>query len=247
MHVASICVSGPSTLSTKGNTMSTQVQAKPLDQAIRQRRATQDFNPTAVPDEDLKRIIQAGLEAPSGYNLQPWRFIVVREETQRKALRGAAFNQPKVESAPVVIVACADLKAWQRGDLDESLRIAAEHGYDDPKLMEGTRNSVTKALSGEPGDVCGWGPDWAVWGNRQVMIAFTHMMLMAEALGYDTAPMEGFLESAVKKTLGIPEKDVRVVAMLAIGEQKGEEKKYPGRFPMEHTVFEESWGKGMKL
>src|SRR5437588_2914364 len=215
-------------------------QQKPLLEAIRNRRATPDFDSTPLPDPDLKQIIDAGLHAPSGYNLQPWRFVVVREPAHRKSLRAAAFNQPKVESASVVIVACADLKAWQRTDLEKMLEIAKQHGFGQ-KEIEGTRKGVTGALSAPPGDVCGWGPDWGVWGNRQVMIAFPHMMLMAETLGYDTAPMEGFVESQVKQTLGIPNDDVRVVAMLGIGRLKGEDKKFAGRFPMEYTVFENSW------
>ncbi len=222
-------------------------QQKPIGEAIRNRRATPDFDSTAVPDSDLKQVIDAGLQAPSGYNIQPWRFVVVRDASQRKLLRGAAFNQPKVESASVVIVACAALKAWQQGDLEKSLAIGAEHGFNDPAQIEGTRKAVTGALSAPPGDICGWGPDWAVWGNRQVMIAFTHMMLMAESLGYDTAPMEGFVESQVKQVLGIPKDDVRVVAMLAIGRLKGQDKRFAGRFPMDHTVFENSWGKSLKL
>lgn len=218
-----------------------------LNETIRNRRATPDFASSIVPDSDLKQIIEAGLHAPSGYNIQPWRFVVVRDAAQRKSLRGASFNQPKVENAAVVIVACADLKAWQRGDLEKVLAIAAEHGFNDPAQIEGTRKAVTGALSAPPGDVCGWGPDWAVWGNRQVMIAFTHMMLMAESLGYDTAPMEGFVESQVKQVLSIPGDDVRVVALLAIGRVKDEDKKFAGRFPMEHTVFDNSWGKSIKL
>src|SRR3954470_14981926 len=201
---------------------------------IRHRRATPDFEATPVPDHDLKEIINAGLLAPSGYNLQPWRFVVVRDAAQRKALRGAAFGQPKVESAPVVIVATAALKAWREGDLEKVLALSAEHGFT-KQQNDGMRQAVEGALSQPPGDVCGWGPDWAVWGNRQVMIAFTHMMLMAESLGYDTAPMEGFVESQVKQVLSIPQQDVRVVALLAVGKLKGKDKPFAGRFPMEYT------------
>ena len=218
----------------------------PLFHTIRNRRATPDFEAEPVPDHDLKEIINAGLLAPSGYNLQPWRFVVVRDAAQRKALRGAAFGQPKVESAPVVLVATVALKAWKEGDLEKMLAMSAEHGFTKEQI-EATREGVASALSQAPGDVCGWGPDWAVWGNRQVMIAFTHMMLMAESLGYDTAPMEGFVESQVKQVLGIPQNDVRVVAMLAVGKLKGKDKRFAGRFPMEHTVFDNKWGKGIKL
>jgi nitroreductase len=171
----------------------------------------------------------------------------VRDPELRKTLRGAAFGQQKVEDASVVIVACAALKAWQQGDLDLMIEIGKKHGFTDPKQIEGMRQAITGALSAPPGDVCGWGPDWAVWGNRHVMIAVTHMMLMAEALGYDTAPMEGFIESQAKQVLKIPQEDVRVVAMLGVGRLKGPDKLYAGRFPMEHTVFEGAWGGKISL
>src|SRR6266436_2880711 len=93
---------------------------KPLSEVIRTRRATPDFDSSPISDSVLKQILDAGREAPSGYNLQPWRFIVAREPALRKALRGAAFNQQKVETASVVIVACAALKAWP-SDLEKML------------------------------------------------------------------------------------------------------------------------------
>ena len=89
-------------------------------------------------------------------------------------------------------------------------------------------------------------PDRAVWVNRQVMIAFTTMMWMAEALGYDTAPMEGFLEDKVRETLGIPD-NVRVVALLGVGHRKGADKPYGGRFPISKLVYAERWGQPIKL
>ena len=42
------------------------------------------------------------------------------------------------------------------------------------------------------------------WLNKMVMIAFTHMMLMAEVMGYDTAPMEGFEQDKVHEVLRLP-------------------------------------------
>ena len=47
-------------------------------------------------------------------------------------------------------------------------------------------------------------PNMPMWLNRQVMIAFTHMMLMAEVLGYDTAPMEGYEPEKVSEVLKLP-------------------------------------------
>src|SRR6202042_1824014 len=78
---------------------------KTLSRAIAERRASPSFDESAIPDADLLKILQAGLQAPSSYNLQPWRFVVVRSPDQKKKLRGASYNQAKVEEASVMIVA----------------------------------------------------------------------------------------------------------------------------------------------
>ncbi|MGC1294207.1 MAG: nitroreductase family protein, partial [Alloacidobacterium sp.] len=63
---------------------------KTLSQAITQRRATSSFDGSPLPEEDLRKILEAGLQAPSGYNMQPWRFVVVRSGEQKRRLRAAS-------------------------------------------------------------------------------------------------------------------------------------------------------------
>lgn len=218
---------------------------RPLSEAIRERRATPHFAPTPVAEEDLRTIVQAGLEAPSGYNLQPWRLVVVRDPQQKKRLREAAMGQPKVEEAPVVIVACGDTEGWKKGDLEEMLRLGNRHGFPESG-NDGARQAVGGLLGGQGGEAAGIAQNNHVWVNRHVMIAFTTMMWMAEALGYDTAPMEGFWEDKVKQVLHIPP-EVRVVALLAIGHRAGDDKQYGGRFDWPHTVFADDWGKLLKV
>src|ERR1700751_3546134 len=88
---------------------------KSLAEAIRQRRATPSFDGEPIPPGDLRQILEAGLHAPSGYNMQPWRFIVVQHPEQRRRLRAASYNQAKVEEASAVIVACGDRDGWGPG------------------------------------------------------------------------------------------------------------------------------------
>jgi nitroreductase len=226
--------------------MAKRAAEKLLSEVVRERRATPSFESTPVHEADLKKIIDAALLAPSGYNLQPWRFVIVRDPGQRTRLREAAMNQAKVEEAPVMVVACGDKEGWRNGDLEDMLHMASEHGYGGPEQHERARRNVTRFLGGSPGDAGGLAPDFSVWVNRHAMIAFTHMMLMAEALGYDTAPMEGFYESKVKALLKLPE-SVRVVALLAIGRLKGPDKPFVGRFPISRVCFAEEWGKPLQL
>ena len=169
--------------------------------------------------------------------------MVVRDPEQKKKLRAAAMGQPKVEEAGAVIVVCGDTQGW-REDMHAMSKLALEHGYGTPAGLEQARKNIASFLGATPGAAGGLAPDLGVWVNRHVTIAWTTMMWMAEALGYDTAPMEGFFEDKVKELLKIPA-SVRVVALLAIGRRKGEDKAYGGRFPMSRTVFGEEWGKGL--
>ncbi|MEM2336289.1 MAG: nitroreductase family protein [Candidatus Bathyarchaeia archaeon] len=82
-----------------------------LFEAVKKRRSIRKFKPNLIPNEDLKKILEAGRLAPSGGNRQPWYFIVVREGETKKALATAANNQMFIANADAVIVALGDPKA----------------------------------------------------------------------------------------------------------------------------------------
>ena len=210
---------------------------KSLADAIRERRATPSFDGAPIPPEDLNDILQAGLSAPSGFNMQPWRFVVVRAEEQKRRLRAACYNQGKVEEASAVIVACGDTDGWRR-DLDQMLQLGLAGGMPESYAAQ-ARSSVPRYMQSFSSD------QMHGWLNKQVMLAFTHMMLMAEVMGYDTAPMEGFEQEKVHEVLRLP-MSFWVVALLAIGHAVGADKFHGGRFPMSHTVFGEEFGKPLK-
>jgi nitroreductase len=207
-------------------------EEKKLSDVIRERRATPAFSSDPIDEQDLEKIVRAGLEAPSSYNVQPWRFVVVRNPEQRRRLRVAAKNQPQVEQAPVVIVACGDTTGWKE-DLEEVIQVARAHGFNSESQIERKRKNVSADLGSHP--------NISMWVTKQTMIAATTTMWMAEALGYDTGPMEGFDENAVREVLGVPP-HVRIIFLLAIGHLKGDDGKYPGRLPVSRTVFTDYYG-----
>jgi nitroreductase len=213
-------------------------EAKGLGEAISGRRSTPSFDGVAIPGEDLEKILRAGLAAPSGYNMQPWRFVVVQSREQKKKLRAASYNQAKVEEASVVIVACGDADGWRK-DLDEILEMGRAGGMPE--------SYAAQAQSSVPQYMSSFTPDqMKLWLNKQVMLAYTHMLLMAEVLGYDTAPMEGFEQERVHEALRLP-MSYWVVALLAIGHLKGTDKFDGGRFELAHSVFGEEFGKALVL
>jgi Nitroreductase family len=135
---------------------------KTLSELVRERRATPAFSSAPVSEDALCKILQAGLGAPSSYNMQPWRFIVVRDIEQRKRLRRAAMNQEQVEQAPVVIVACGDTEGWKE-DLAEVIRIGSFHGVNGESHIERKRKNVMADLGSQP--------NMGMWVTKQTMIA----------------------------------------------------------------------------
>jgi nitroreductase len=210
---------------------------KTLSQIIRDRRATPSFDGSPIAETDLEKILFAGTQSPSSYNLQPWRFFVVRTEEGKRRLRAACYNQGKVEEASAVIVACGDADGWRNGDLEEMLKLGRENGMSE-SYAEQAKVNIPNYLGNHP--------NMPMWLNRQVMLAFTHMMLMAESLGFDTAPMEGFEEQKIKEVLKLP-LSYTVVAVLAIGRLKGTDKFKSGRFGMARTVFDEEYPRPIRF
>jgi nitroreductase len=79
--------------------------------AIKSRRTIRRFKPNPIDAEMLQLILEAGRWAPSFSNLQPWKFIVIKEQGLKNALDKAARESVLhlgIHEAPVVILVCVD-------------------------------------------------------------------------------------------------------------------------------------------
>ena len=76
--------------------------------AIRERRSTRNFLDREVTESEIRKIIECGTLAPSAGDLQPWEFVVVRDQRRKGALAQAAYDQDFIAEAPVVIVVLAN-------------------------------------------------------------------------------------------------------------------------------------------
>src|SRR6202012_4280234 len=108
-----------------------------------------------------------------------------------------------------------DRDGWRK-DLDEMLRMGRAAGMPESYAAQAA-TSVPAYLSSFSHD------QMTAWLNKQVMTAGTSMRLMAEVLGYDPAPMEGFEQAKVCETLRLP-MSYWVVSLLGIGHLKGPDK-----------------------
>jgi len=105
-------------------------------QTILNRRSVRKYQPRPVGEEDLARILEAGRQAPSAANRQPWHFVVVKEKEQRKKLAGACSGQTWMAEAGVIIAGVGKPSVnekWHAVDvaiaLENMILAAAALGY----------------------------------------------------------------------------------------------------------------------
>ncbi len=75
-------------------------------EAIRTRKSVRSYQDRPVPEEVLRRVLEAARLAPSASNRQEWRFVVATDLETRRQL-AAAGSQPFIAAAPVVMACCA--------------------------------------------------------------------------------------------------------------------------------------------
>src|SRR3954469_13320363 len=78
--------------------------------AAERRRSIRSYAVDAIPEADLRELLRLTARAPSAFNVQPWRFIVVQDEKLKAELAAAANGQQQVLRAPAVIVLYSDMK-----------------------------------------------------------------------------------------------------------------------------------------
>ena len=171
-----------------------------LRQAIEQRRAARAFKRDLIPSVILQEILRLGLQAPSGYNLQPWRFIIVRSLENKQKLRACASNQRQVEEAPVVLICCGDRRVNQSDYIESVIELGKSEAAINDAYADFIRSSIPalfeKHTSFESQEA---------WINRQTMLAVGYLMVVAQSYGVDSCPMEGFVTTQVKEAFKIPE------------------------------------------
>ena len=205
--------------------------------AITRRRATRRFDPDRpLPDDLLKRVLHLATLAPSGFNLQPWRFIVVRAEPNRRRLRACASGQARITEAPVVLIVLG-YHHPHRSELEAVVARQVELGAITPETAAECKARAPRIMEARA--------DPAFWALRSTMLAASTLMIAAESLGVASAPMEGFDPTRVKEAFGVPD-DHTVCLLIALG-HAAEETPFPGRLGLGHVCYEEHFGQPWTL
>jgi nitroreductase len=70
-----------------------QTRAQTFYEDVKRRRTVRQFSPRPIPDGVIEKCIRAAGTAPSGANLQPWHFVVVRDPARKRQIREAAEEE----------------------------------------------------------------------------------------------------------------------------------------------------------
>jgi nitroreductase len=168
-----------------------------FDQLVETRRSVHDYTDEPLDDETVEEIFDRVRLAPSGYNLQPWEFLVLREDENKAALREVAYDQEHVEeaAAAVVVLGNKDPTAHAEAVFDDWL----EKGYvpnEDVKqaLLEDVEGMAEMTEQ-----------ERRVWTTRSTALGAMTLMLSAWDEGVATCPMEGFDADALTEAFDVPD------------------------------------------
>lgn len=206
--------------------------------SIEARRSTKDFLPDPIDSSCLDQILHLTTEAPSSWNLQPWRIIVVDDPDSRARLHEACFRQRQVLEAPVTIVFAVDIDAWQR-DMEPIIEQAQKTGAWPDDYCDIARKAIPGGQTAL--ESSGRLREYAM---KDAMIAATHCVLAATSFGLKTTFMNGWREPAVKQVIGASDRDEIAIAVLVVMGHADRTLPHPGRLPRSQTVFRQRLGDG---
>jgi len=177
-----------------------------------------------MPEEDLAELIRLLKLAPSSFNMQNYRLVVVKDEALRKEIRVAAWDQAQVTDASALVIMCADLSAheadpsvyWSHApkEVQDILGAMIRHFYEGKDQLirdEGIRSSALAGMT---------------------------LILACRELGYESCPMVGFDPAKVAELIRLPEGTI-ISFMISVGKQTKPAWDRGPRLPDDQVVIED--------
>lgn len=196
-------------------------------EAIKSRRATKEFDPEQVmTEEEENELLSLAMLSPTAFNIQHWRFVVVKDNALRKQIREAAWGQAQVTDSSLFIIMCADLKAWEKDPVRYWANAKKEVQDFVLPAIDAYYRGKDQVQRDETMRACG--------------IAAQTLMLAAKELGYDSCPMDGFDFDKVAQLINLPEDHV-IAMFVAIG--KGTKEAWPraGQLSISEVVIRDKF------
>ena len=209
--------------------------------AIFQRRAVKVFEPVDISQGLREQILDAACHAPSSFNLQPYRFYWVGSGAKKSAVARLCLGQMPAETASALVVAIADIGSM-RSTTQGQLEWMHMNNFAEAKIRDYVRTAKIGRVLFMPGPfgifgavkraafwllnlwkTIGMPPlsrqDLFKWATKSTSLACQNLMIAAEALGFNSCPMEGFDGRRLTQYLGLSGRYHEIVMVIAIGKR----------------------------
>ncbi|WP_096440936.1 nitroreductase family protein [Alteribacter populi] len=202
-----------------------------LFQTINERHSVRKYDPEAtIPEEELTEILEAASKAPSSWNLQHWKFLVVDDPKKKEQLLPIAYNQQQIVDSAAVIAVLGDVQANENAE--DVYQGAVDNGFMTEQVRDTLVGQINKAYEGDT-------PFPRDEAFLNASLASMNLMLAAKAKGYDTCPMGGFQRGAFVKEFNVPERYVPVM-LLTVG-KAAKPAHQSARFDLEKVVVKNTF------
>ena len=196
-----------------------------LFEAIHSQRAIRYFKPDPVPDDMIRRLIEAGTKAPSGGNRQGWKFLVVSDQALKDKI-GEYYELGWEHVYGSLNPAPSELPARVRRSADHLARTMARVPVLIVACIEHDGGPSTMGRGGS------------------IFPSVQNILLAARAMGLGSCltSLHKRYEDEIKALLGIPE-NVETAAILPVGFPSDDSRYGPTRrAPVEEVTYRERWG-----
>lgn len=200
------------------------------------RRSVHEYSDEAIDQSTLDAIFKTATLSPSGYNLQPWEFLALRDDETKQALKEVAYGQDHVVDADtaVVILGNTDLMAHAEAVFDDWLA-------KDYIPNEDVRAALLENVEGMAGMPKA---ERRIWTTRSSSLAAMTLMYAAWERGVASCPMEGFDADGLIETFDIPDgyEPVMLVTLgYPVDDASDIENERKGRRPIDEVVHYETF------
>lgn len=174
---------------------------------VENRYSCKKFNGEKVPKDVFEKLQHLIRMAPSSFNLQPWKIIIVTDQETKEKLFPHSWNQVQITTCSHLLVLCAETDVDK---LISRLKNAMIKNKVDKERVESYIAYMTNAMKKKSEE------EVLIWAKNQVFLALGNALNGAKSLGLDACPMGGFLPDEYKKVLDLPD-DLVPTVLCPIG------------------------------
>lgn len=164
-----------------------------------------------IPIEDLNFVLEVARKSPSSFGIEPWKFIVIRNENMKQDLKPLCFNMPQIDSCSDLIVVLAMINNIKvESGIPRKRFERANKGHDKTNVYEKIYgNHIAEIVKDER--------EIYHWSSKQCYLASGNIMSAAASIEIDSCAIEGFQKEALEDYLDINPNQYQVALILTLG------------------------------